>query len=195
MIFLASTRSRFSECLSKAKRLFNAFLLMAVVLALAGMKTLSAAEEPPLAIAIAVAHRGKDRVIEYSAPNAHFHVLITNTSDEPLRIWQEWCSWGYFGLSFECSDAEGGKWTAKKLPRRWDKNYPDYWTLAAHESLVLDVSFADTRTWKGFRRPAGMSQEITMRAILEFQPEAESQKHSVWTGRAASKADTYLLYR
>ena len=132
-------------------------------------------------------------MIEYRDP--HFHVIISNTSDKPQRIWREWCSWGYYGLSFEFTDATGKTWIAKKKPRDWTRNLPDFWTVGARESLVLDVHFADAKTWDGFPQPQGASQPFTMRAVFEFKPDDKSRQHSVWTGRAVSKADKYVFYK
>lgn len=154
----------------------------------------SEAADSPIAVSIAVPQRGTERVLEYHGESRHFHVIISNTSDKPQRIWREWCSWGYYGLSFEFTDATGKTRTAKKKPKRWVKNYPDFWTVAAHENLVLDVQFSDTDIWEGFPRPKGVSEAFTMRAVFEFQPDDQSQKNSVWTGRVVSKAEKYMFY-
>jgi hypothetical protein len=39
------------------------------------------------------------RAIELRRPSEHFYVVVTNVSGEPIRLWKEWCSWGYFNLS------------------------------------------------------------------------------------------------
>jgi len=153
------------------------------------------AADPPIAVSIAVPHRGTERVLEASGRNPHFHVIVSNVSDKPQRIWREWCSWGYYGLSFELTDSTGKTRIAKKKPRDWTKNYPDFWTIAAHESLVIDVNFADTDTWEGFPRPQSVSQAYLMRAVLEFRADDESRQHFVWTGRVVSKADKYVFYQ
>jgi hypothetical protein len=170
-------------------------LLLGLMLTTASMVTTSVAADSPIAVSIAVPQRGTERVLEYYGKSPHFHVIIANTSDKPQRIWREWCSWGYYGLSFEFTDASGETWTAKKKPRDWTKNYPDFWTVGAHESLVLDVQIANTDTWEGFPRPQGVSQTFTMRAVFEFRPDEESRQHSVWTGRIVSKSDKYVFYK
>jgi hypothetical protein len=144
-------------------------------------------------IAIPQNHQG-ERALKYFSREP-FHVIITNSSDTPKRIWQEWCSWGYFALSLELTDENGKTWTATKRTRAWSKNYPDYWTLGPQESLVLDVAFFDSDTWEGFSRPSVPSQKLKMRAIFEVRPDRFSQEHSVWTGRAVSKTDEYVFYK
>jgi len=154
------------------------------------------AADSVISVAIAVPAHGSHRVLEYSGGHeSHFHVLISNVSDKPQKIWREWCSWGYYALSFEITDESGKTWTATKKARDWDKNFPDSWTLAAKETLVLDVHFAGSDTWEGFPRPSGVSQTITIRAIFEISPDKDSQRDSVWTGRALSKADKFVIYR
>jgi hypothetical protein len=148
-----------------------------------------------LQIAIALPqNRHNERVLSYSGGKKQFHVIVNNATDMPKRIWQEWCSWGYFALSLELTGNSGETWTVKKKTRVWFRNYPDYWTLGPHESLVLDVEFADGNVWDGFPRPQGVSQKFKMRAVFEIRPEEYSREHSIWTGRAVSKAEEYVFY-
>jgi len=146
-----------------------------------------------LSVSIAVPqNRIGERAVFTSVQGPHFHVMITNTSDQPQRIWQEWCSWGYFALAFELTDQSGQKWIVRKEPREWSKNYPDFWTIESQEQLVLDVEFGKTGLWDGLPPSHGT---FTMRAIFEIRPDEFLMKHSVWTGRIVSKADKYVFYK
>ena len=168
--------------------------LIGVLLELMCTAAIAAAADIQIAIALPQNRHG-ERALQYSVRNERFHVILTNSSETPKRIWQEWCSWGYYAMSFELTDESGKTWTVKKKPREWDKNYPDYWTLGPHESLVLAVEFADAEIWEGFPRPSGISRTFTMRAVFEIQPDQDSKQHAVWTGRAVSKADKYVFYK
>ena len=151
--------------------------------------------DPDITVAISVLpNRQGERTIEYNGHDPHFHVIVSNISDKPQKIWREWCSWGYYSLSFELSDKSGKKWVAKKGMSVWTKNYPDWSTLKPHESVVIDVYFADTGMWKGFPCPENGSQTVTMRAIFEIKPDDWSKKNGVWTGHVASKADKFTFY-
>ena len=150
--------------------------------------------ESPIALSVAIPAHNHERRVEYHDRNTHFHVIVSNTSDTPRRIWQEWCSWGYFGLTFEFSDENGRKWVAGKKERVWTLNSPDWWTLDPHESFVIDVYFPDSEIWLGFPLPGNGSQTVTMRAVLEFKPDDEARQHDVWTGRVASKAQKFTFY-
>ena len=173
-------------------------LLLAIPFALALVITNAMAEDSPIALYIAVPiHNGERRIenIEYIFQDntAHFDVIVTNTSDKPQRIWREWCSWGYFGLTFEFKDENGKKWFAKKEGQDWTVNAPDWWTLEPHESLVIEVYFADSKIWRGFPSPDNGSQTVTMQAILEFKPDDIARQDSVWTGRVVSKAEKVIF--
>ena len=97
-------------------------------------------------------------------------------------------------MTFEFTDENGKKWVAKKKPQVWTRNFPDWWTLDAHESLVIDVYFGDLDTWQSFPLPENGSQMVTMQAIFEFKPDDEARKDGIWTGRVASKADKFTFY-
>ncbi len=171
----------------------KAVLLTGLLLSVMCTAAIGAAPEIRVEIAIPQNRHG-ERAVGYSL-RERFHVILTNSSEKPKRIWKEWCSWGYFVLSFELTDENGKTWTAKKKGRAWTKNYPDYWTVAPHESLVLDVEFADADVWDGFSRPRSSSHRLKMRAIFEIEPDKESEEYSVWTGRAISKLEEYVFYK
>ena len=157
------------------------------------------AEDSPISVSIAIPeHKGEHRIdydkISSRDPTVHFHVIVSNSSEKPQRIWREWCSWGYYGLTFEFTDENGKKWVAKKKPQGWTRNFPDWVTLGAHTSVVLDVYFGDSGTWQGFPLPENGSQTVTMQAVFEFKPDDESRKDGIWTGRVESKADKVVFY-
>ncbi len=170
------------------------FLAILFALTLAAARTL--ADDSPISVSLAIPAQWGGRALEnyQDGHPTHFHVIVSNVSGQPQRIWQEWCSWGYFGLTFELTDDQGKKWVAQKCPRDWDKNFPSTWTLDPHESLALDVYFTDTNIWQGFPMPRQSSQTVTMQAVLEFKPDDNSRQIGVWTGRAVSKAEKVAFY-
>src|SRR5262245_12383625 len=85
---------------------------------------LQAAAAPPrrtLAVAIAVPEHLGRRPISLGARAEVFHVVITNVSEQPVRLWREWCSWGYFNLRFE-AEVGGRTLLLAKKPRGWTRN-------------------------------------------------------------------------
>lgn len=169
-------------------------LLLTILLAVMSVVAVAHAGKPPISVSIAVPEGSGERRIDDRDRTTHFHVIVSNSSEKTQRIGQEWCSWGYFGLTFELTDERGKKWVAKKKPRDWTRNFPAWWTLRPHESLVLDVHLGDADTWEGFPRPEHGSQTVTMQAVFEFKPDDESRTHAVWTGRIVSKAGTFVFY-
>jgi len=169
--------------------------LLPILFALTLVVANAMAGESPIAISVAISAHNGERRVEYRDQATHFHVIVSNTSDKPQRIWREWCSWGYFGLVFKFTDEHGKKWVAKKKSQAWTRNFPDWWTLDPHESFVIDVNFADTNTWAGFPLPKNGSLTVTMQGVLEFKPDDDARRHDVWTGRVVSKAEKVAFYR
>ncbi len=172
-------------------------LLICILFSGALLTANGAAADKSIRVAIAIPQnrQGERRVNVNFLDRERFHVIITNTSHKPKRIWQEWCSWGYYGLSFQLTDEHGKTWTARKKLRAWSRNYPDYWTLGPQESLVVDVAFFDSDLWEGFPTPKVSSWKLKMCAVYEVRPDRESEENSVWTGRSISKADDYVFYK
>ncbi len=143
---------------------------------------------PALSVSLAIPRGGEQRYLEYHDKTSHFHVIISNLSNKPKRVWKEWCSWGYFTLRFEIEDEAGRKWTVKKKDRSWTMNAPDWWVLEPRESVVLDVFFADQDIWAGFPRPDHGAQTVTIRAVFESEPDKYSRQQGIWTGQIVSEA-------
>jgi hypothetical protein len=116
----------------------------------------------------------------------HFHVVVTNVSEKPAKIWKEWCSWGYFNLSLEARDAEGKVVSISKRPRGWDKNYPDPMEIAPGDHLVINVNF-EPYTWPNSPLSAKSRQAtIRLKAVYEIREDKYSKEMGVWTGRVSS---------
>ncbi len=143
---------------------------------------------PALSVSLAIPRGGEQRSLEYYDRTSHFHVVISNLSNKPKRVWKEWCSWGYFALRFEVEDEAGRKWTVKKKDKGWTMNAPDWWVLEARESVVLDVFFADQDIWAGFPRPDNGSRTVLIRAVFEAEPDKYSRQYGIWTGQIVSEA-------
>jgi hypothetical protein len=139
--------------------------------------------------------RNSSPSITLHRPSDHFHVVITNVSDKPVRIWSDLCSWGYFCLTFEVRDRDGRTRTVKRKTRGWDANAPDPESLAPGDHKVFDVSLQDG-TWVDVpvSQEAG-GQFVSMRAIYEIPVEKQATEHQVWTGRVASPPATYWIER
>lgn len=133
----------------------------------------------------------------------HFHVLLTNVSAHPVTLFQEWNSWGYYGLSFEITYPDGRKVQATRATRGWDKNFPSTFVLAPQGYYVFEVSF--DRTWTPSLRtePSGrqgllcrlralysIARQENDTALLELEPGAPLP----WTGTVQSTEESYTVW-
>lgn len=73
--------------------------------------------------------------------NFHFDVTITNVSNEPVRIWKRWCSWGAYDIRFFVDADDGTPFHPSRevglyLSGSWFMNYADPLTLGPGEQIV-----------------------------------------------------------
>lgn len=125
----------------------------------------------------------------------HFHVLVKNVSDAPLRLWTDKYSWGYSNLSFELIGDDGRVTAIQKKPRGWDKNYPDWLQLQPGDTYVLNVNFAAKDIWENPPAAGGKKPTLVkLRAVYQISPDDQSTMHAVWTGKLESATDIYALW-
>jgi hypothetical protein len=135
------------------------------------------------------------RAIELYRSSQHFYVVVTNVSGESIRLWKEWCSWGYFNLSFQVTDEAGRSVEVRKQDRAWTKNFPDWEIIPPGGHHVREVTF-DPTIWEGSPLPeANRHRAVRMRAIYEIRPEGATKEHRVWTGQVSSPEESYELWR
>jgi hypothetical protein len=159
---------------------------------------LSAEEKPAEQLTVRIVPTGLSeaggRAITLFGSGQHFHVVLTNTGKTPVRLWKEWCSWGYFNLAFQVRSDDGKVTTTKKKPREWGKNFPDSTIIPPGDHMVIDVSF-DTSAWQDAPLPpAGQQRTVSMRAVFEITADADTKKHKVWTGRVSSDENRYTIF-
>ncbi len=130
----------------------------------------------------------------------HFHVLLTNVSAHPIILFEEWNSWGCYGLSFDITYPDGRKVHATRAPRGWDKNFPSTFTLAPHGYYVFEVSF--DHTWlPSLRAESESDQSLACRlraiyAIARQENDADLSPGAPlpWTGTVQSSEDSYKVW-
>jgi hypothetical protein len=149
------------------------------------------AESPQLSVRIVpTSHQDRTGLVIAG----RFHVVVTNVSKQPARLWKEWCSWGYFNLSFIAAERDGKTFAVKKRKRGWNGNWPDWMIVPPGDHLVLDVSFRDP-IWRDAPLPeAGQSRRILLQAVYQVTENEKSNEHGVWTGRVASPEAVYTIY-
>jgi hypothetical protein len=92
---------------------YSVLALLAVGHALAGEPAtvaMAQAADSPLSLSIAVPPSEKgEHILDPSKLGSHFHVILSNRSDKPLKLWAPWTGPSHRCLSFEFTDEQGEK--------------------------------------------------------------------------------------
>lgn len=182
-------------------KMINKILAIAEVLSILAVSNVFAQSEA-LKISIAVASRDAKNATEYQnhwinlyREDTHFHVVITNISNEPKRLWETWNSWGWYNLTFEILDNQGKiLHILKKKSHGWSKNYPSFIRLQAGEYFIIDVNLERSDWGLPFldKEKEG-NFEINLKAIYEIPEDKETKEHNIWTGKIESEIGEYTL--
>ncbi|TGE23722.1 hypothetical protein E5K00_00475 [Hymenobacter aquaticus] len=142
-------------------------------------------------------------MIVLNSADDRFYVLLTNTSDQPVKLFEEWNSWGYFGLSFEITYPNGQKVRSSKEERGWDKNVPTTVTIAPHGFYVFAVTMNNNPKNGAVWENSVLNYEsksdrayisCRMRAIYSIQRDKEAIEEKAWTGTVSSPEGSYIVW-
>jgi hypothetical protein len=114
-----------------------------------------------------------------SAQYPRLKVAVTNNSEQSLRFWEQWNSWGWFNLSFCAVLKDGQVVHVSAPPRGWDRNYASTAAIGPHQEWTLGVDVGDSRRF----RPDDVRY---ISAVYCIKPTNEGAKQQVWTGVAVS---------
>ncbi|MBK1829801.1 hypothetical protein JIN77_03630 [Verrucomicrobiaceae bacterium R5-34] len=133
---------------------------------------------------------GKGAVLYATKPLDTFYIILHNTSGKDLRLWRDWCSWGYDNLRLEATLADGQVVRLSKRAKEWDKNYPDVFTVAAGKSYVLEVHLGG-QLWQGVKQ----LPEEPFQLVVHYQidPSKEGERRKIWIGKLRSEPLTVTL--
>ena len=169
--------------------------MLKVLAAICLVCVVRAAPAEALSISLAVPSGARGREIDATGPKPFFHVILTNGSTSPHRIWQEKCSWGYYALHFEITDGGGRTFVMRKQRVSFTRNFPAGWTLEPGEQLPVDVHLGDARTWGQPDQLSRGCAPVRLRVVLEVTPDTESARFGAWTGRVSSEEKKVTLCR
>jgi hypothetical protein len=164
---------------------------------LSGERPAESAQVPSLSVRIVpTSYREKGGgAIDLRGPSAHFHVVVTNVSGAPIRLWKEWCGWGHSNLSFQVTDEAGFSVKVEKTEHDWTKNAPDTEIISPGGHHLREVTF-NPRDWEGLPPPEVFRPKVVrMKAIYGIQSDGETKTHKVWTGQISSPEESYELWR
>lgn len=167
-------------------------LLLLALLARACSPSLPASEVLQVAVEIPDSDSGGGRVLIWDRTDkrSHFHVLVTNVSDEVQRIQQDSTSWGWNDLRLEFTGTDRKTFEIHRATsHEWAANMPCWWILAPHEAHVFDVYFNDPADWEGFSEISYPSGAYTIRAMYELEASSlpPDDRNAGWSGKIASE--------
>jgi hypothetical protein len=125
-----------------------------------------------------------------------FVVVLTNTSNRELRVWEEEAAPGYASLSFEL--AKPGENTPfiriKKRPRAWAAFLPAFYIVKprGHFAWVVDLNSQEW-DWEIFPGDWRGLEKVVMQARFDNERDESTDKFKVWTGQIVSDPLTVRL--
>jgi hypothetical protein len=180
--------------------------LCAFALVLLGT-ALPAAASDWLLTAVPQTEGKRGQVLDISRP---FHVILTNATNHNLVVWKDWCSWGYFNLSFEFKGKDGKIIKVEKDTRvGWTRNGPAEFVVLPGCAYTFTIDLLGSNTkWTNVLDLHGA---MTMQAIYKNTNEAftgakpnpqnkfpaDMQKlfDSAWIGQVKSQAIPVIISR
>ena len=127
-------------------------------------------------------------------PESVFYVVLTNTSDKPIRIFEDWSSWGMFSISFE------GKWpdgTTYKLERSRDvvftRNFPAVFEVRPQGHYVFAIHF-DKDKWPNLWYFHNNPQLGPLDLQAVFTENDKDGTNKVWEGTVKSEARRFKIF-
>lgn len=164
----------------------------AVLLCLLAVMSLSAdegAKQPDWRIELVPGRNseGKGAVLYAKKPLDVFYVVLHNQSGRDLKVWRDWCPWGYDNLSFVVDPGDGGGREMKitRKPNNWGKSYPDAALVKAGACYVYPVHLAG-KTWKGTDAIPD-AKPVKLAVVFRVPATPESKQKNVWVGEVVSK--------
>jgi hypothetical protein len=125
-------------------------------------------------------------------PSRHYHVVISNRSNQLVRLWDDHCSQGEFNLAFEVREGDGPKFIRRR-GQEWAKNIPIALELQPGEHFVSECSFDPAKWELPWEDSVIGTRRVRMRAIYRIEPSEIAGIKGVWTGEAMSRYDDYVI--
>lgn len=131
--------------------------------------------------------------------NRTFPLILINTSEYPLKLWRDTCSWGYVNPILEMQGIDPEKnhqWLIlNKFDKYWARNIPDAALLAPGESMVLNLDLKED-IWKNFEFLATrVGKKVRMRVVYRNFVDEQTIKLKVWTGELRTAAQEYVVVK
>ncbi|MBS1715996.1 MAG: hypothetical protein JST30_16845 [Armatimonadetes bacterium] len=122
----------------------------------------------------------------------NLYVTFANEGNRRIDFWSPRYSKGYELLSFELQPLpKGVSRTVTRLPRAWDKNWPEVFSLPPGRHMTRPIALGDG-TWEPLPLGTDKVGKFRIRAVFVETPE-RGDTTKVWLGRATSNWETVEL--
>jgi hypothetical protein len=123
-------------------------------------------------------------------------VKLTNVSAKPLRLFEDWNSWGYYLLRFQVVLKSGKEIVLRRGSKVWTMNYAKTILVGPGESYELKPEVFGERHWPGSAKLetegeasiraiyTSPSDELLKRGLKQLRN--ESQREELWLGTVES---------
>lgn len=176
-------------------RILRLLLVLVMAVYLASLTIGAGEKKDPWKLRIVPTHSSDKHgtMLDCASKDSHFYVVLTNISESDQSVWREWCSWGYFCLSFDITLPDGKTFHVKKKPRPWKKDYADPFVVKSGNHFVYSVRFDDK--WVGFPHD-WKDQNVKIKAIFKIEKEdGSADLHKVLTVKIESPEIEAKLYK
>jgi len=136
--------------------------------------------------------REEGQTIDTTSP---FYVVLTNTSKHDLIVWKEWCSWGYYCLSFTVTLPDGKEFQIKKYPREWSRNFPDTYIIHPNQHFLWKVNFSSKAKEWDVPSEVLKQEKVTIQAQFEIPGDFYIKNSKAWVGKVSSPPIQVMLYK
>lgn len=140
--------------------------------------------------------RGNDnKPIYFGEQQANALKFVLFASQDGVKVFQEWNSWGYFARSFWCTDVDNASksYTISRREHAWDKNAPSTQALKRGELLTTNVNFMDGTWAVSPRLPPRPQTHLRLTPRYEILEDSSARETGAWVGKITGPpVDIYL---
>ena len=129
-------------------------------------------------------------------------VIVQNVSEGPVKIWDQWNSWGYHNITLSLKYEDGKTVELKRFGGMiWHQNAPDTIQLAPDEQYVYLVRLKPkdegqrTNSWGPIGVRNGGHPTVEMQAHFRIPSDDATKLKDVWVGEISSKPASITLIK
>ncbi len=112
--------------------------------------------------------------------------IISNAGKKPLRIWQDWNSWGWDNKSLIMVLRDGSVFHAVRKGYAFTRNFPSFDEVVPDASKTITLKLEDG-SWV-LPKGADLRRDVLfIAAMFHIAESKESVEHHVWTGTIVSE--------